>query len=568
MDPTAVDVFELEDLQDASNRANQPEELDYEQEQVQAFFIAVRKRMGKEMLRIKQLFRLLDKDGNGSVSSSELEEALAELLSSAPMKTPRAVHKHAASMRFQSKDPKLTDSQTKNGVGWTTINLAPVDSKATPAQRIGFPTSSPRSSPHPLRLTTPRTPRTPRTPGTQRVTSSTTPSTAFTPPLHSPLWATPRTGSTTARSAVDPSVKDYLEKSLDASFSPAQRQPSRSSGAVVCHICGSKMTVSSLHFHTQACKTKCEAAQRKVLPLVLVADISLMVPHVQLPNDESSTSVFREYNAAATRFMKESKPRCPECQKIHTAERLIAHMRSCCPGTLKDALGIQPVKLPRRKSWTEPRTSPKLPSNWDSTVPTKKSPNPPTPLPSKRRSPTSERNRVAEKEAALEETARNTADEAALEELAELKETARRAVEEESARKAAEEAALEQEARRVADEEAVRKAAEEALREEEENAIQRAVRQAAEEARKAESARKVAERKSIRDALEAELREFEADEAAGTKVSNTLGGGFPGEDPNVTAASPSAEVEAVECTDAQPPKDDVDLDPIHDFENM
>ncbi len=34
MDPTAVDVFELEDLQDASDRANQPEELDYEQEQV------------------------------------------------------------------------------------------------------------------------------------------------------------------------------------------------------------------------------------------------------------------------------------------------------------------------------------------------------------------------------------------------------------------------------------------------------------------------------------------------------------------------------------------------------
>lgn len=315
---------------------------------------------------------------------------------------------------------------------------------------------------------------------------------------------------------MDSSVQEYLNKSLDAAFSPTRKQPARSSSAVLCHICGSKVTVSSLQFHTQACKAKCEAAQKKVLPLSLVAVVSLEVPDIPLPTEQSSPSVLREYNAAAAQFMKESKPRCPECHKIHTAERLIAHMRKCCPKTLKDRLGIQPVKLPPKPSWKTDPGTPRLPSNWDSTVPTAKSPQPGTPLPSKPRSQLQSLGVEAGTGGEEGVTAQETKGQAG------------------HGGTISAEKLPEKEAAKAATEDAARHAEEEAAREE---AAREAARQESEEAA-------AAERKSVRDALEAELREAEEEQASRAGLKSEEG------------------LETADCQDKS------DIDPIHDLDNM
>jgi len=82
MDPNADDAIEFHELQLALNRASQPDRSAEAEAQVGTVFRQLEKEMTRKQLRIIDLLKQLDADGDGSISASELEQGLANNLKS------------------------------------------------------------------------------------------------------------------------------------------------------------------------------------------------------------------------------------------------------------------------------------------------------------------------------------------------------------------------------------------------------------------------------------------------------------------------------------------------------
>jgi hypothetical protein len=102
---------------------------------------------------------------------------------------------------------------------------------------------------------------------------------------------------------------------------------------VVCAFCGQQTSYASLAHHQKSCETKREREQQD-LPKKLRKHIDLGKIQAQLPGEHDEEEVYLEYNKEAEKVHEDASPQCPECHRTFFADRLLRHMKTCCPHQL------------------------------------------------------------------------------------------------------------------------------------------------------------------------------------------------------------------------------------------
>ena len=84
--------------------------------------------------------------------------------------------------------------------------------------------------------------------------------------------------------------------------------------------------------HLEKC-LKRRALEQESLPTGL-RSAAPSPPNVPTPTEVDSADVFWCYNKAARAIADSASPICPKCRRTFFADRLVKHMKTCCPDTL------------------------------------------------------------------------------------------------------------------------------------------------------------------------------------------------------------------------------------------